>query len=61
VDTLAEAGFASEQLSQLIATGAYDLDWASVVFPEPDRSADHHAGGDGGRHRPAGGAGGTPL
>ena len=35
VDTLAEAGFASEQLSQLIATGAYDLDWASVVFPEP--------------------------
>jgi DNA-binding transcriptional MerR regulator len=35
VDTLAEAGFAPEQLSQLIATGAYDLDWASVVFPEP--------------------------
>jgi adenylate cyclase len=35
VDTLAEAGFASEQLSELIATGAYDLDWASVVFPEP--------------------------
>jgi len=35
VDTLAKAGFASEQLSQLIATGAYDLDWASVVFPEP--------------------------
>jgi DNA-binding transcriptional MerR regulator len=35
VDTLAEAGFASEQLSQLIAAGAYDLDWASVVFPEP--------------------------
>jgi hypothetical protein len=21
--------------AQLIATGAYDLDWASVVFPEP--------------------------
>src|SRR4029453_11147712 len=35
VDTLADAGFAPEQLSQLIATGAYDLDWASVVFPEP--------------------------
>jgi adenylate cyclase len=35
VDTLSEAGFAPEQLSQLIATGAYDLDWASVVFPEP--------------------------
>jgi hypothetical protein len=35
VDTLAEAGFAPEQLSQLLATGAYDLHWASVVFPEP--------------------------
>jgi DNA-binding transcriptional MerR regulator len=35
VGTLAEAGFAPEQLSQLIATGAYDLGWASVVFPEP--------------------------
>jgi DNA-binding transcriptional MerR regulator len=35
VDTLAEAGFAPEQLSELIATGAYDLDWANVVFPEP--------------------------
>jgi len=35
VDTLAEAGFASEQLSELIATGAYDLDWARVVFPQP--------------------------
>jgi DNA-binding transcriptional MerR regulator len=35
VDTLADAGFAPEQLSELIATGAYDLDWASVVFPEP--------------------------
>ena len=35
VDTLAEAGFVPEQLSELIATGAYDLDWASVVFPEP--------------------------
>jgi adenylate cyclase len=35
VDTLAEAGFAPEQLSELIATGAYDLDWASVVFPQP--------------------------
>jgi DNA-binding transcriptional MerR regulator len=35
VDTLAEAGFAPEQLSQLIATGAYNLHWASVVFPEP--------------------------
>ena len=35
VEALAEAGFAAEQLGQLIATGAYDLDWASVVFPEP--------------------------
>jgi adenylate cyclase len=35
VDTLADAGFAPEQLSELIAAGAYDLDWASVVFPEP--------------------------
>jgi len=35
VDTLAEAGFAPEQLSELIATGTYNLDWASVVFPEP--------------------------
>jgi adenylate cyclase len=35
VEALAEAGFAPEQLGQLIAAGAYDLDWASVVFPEP--------------------------
>ena len=35
VDALAEAGFAPEQLGQLIATGAYNLDWTSVVFPEP--------------------------
>ena len=35
VDALADAGFAPEQLSELIAAGAYDLDWASVVFPEP--------------------------
>jgi adenylate cyclase len=35
VDTLADAGFAPEQLSELIATGAYNLDWAGVVFPEP--------------------------
>jgi DNA-binding transcriptional MerR regulator len=35
VDTLAEAGFAPGQLSELIATGTYNLDWASVVFPEP--------------------------
>jgi DNA-binding transcriptional MerR regulator len=35
VDTLAEAGFAPEQLAELIATGAYNLDWAGVVFPEP--------------------------
>jgi DNA-binding transcriptional MerR regulator len=35
VETLAEAGFAPEQLSALLATGAYNLDWASVVFPEP--------------------------
>jgi class 3 adenylate cyclase/DNA-binding transcriptional MerR regulator len=35
VDALAEAGIAPEQLAQLIATGAYELDWTSVVFPEP--------------------------
>jgi adenylate cyclase len=35
VDALADAGFAPEQLGQLIATGAYSLDWASVVFHEP--------------------------
>jgi DNA-binding transcriptional MerR regulator len=35
VDALADAGFAPEQLGQLIATGAYNLDWASVVFPKP--------------------------
>jgi adenylate cyclase len=35
VDTLTDAGFAPEQLSELIATGTYNLDWASVVFPEP--------------------------
>ena len=35
VDALADAGFAPEQLSELLATGAYNLDWASVVFPEP--------------------------
>ena len=35
VEALAEAGFAPEQLGQLIAVGAYDLDWSSVVFPEP--------------------------
>ena len=35
VATLADAGFAPEQLSELIAAGAYDLDWANVVFPEP--------------------------
>ena len=35
VDTLADAGFAPEQLAALIAAGTYDLDWTSVVFPEP--------------------------
>jgi adenylate cyclase len=35
VDALAEAGFAPEQLGQLIAAGAYSLDWTSVVYPEP--------------------------
>jgi DNA-binding transcriptional MerR regulator len=35
VDALADAGFAPEQLGELIAAGAYNLDWASVVFPEP--------------------------
>jgi hypothetical protein len=28
VDALADAGFAPEQLAELIAAGAYDLDWA---------------------------------
>jgi hypothetical protein len=32
-DGLPEAGFAPGQLSQLIATGDYDLDWASVASP----------------------------
>jgi class 3 adenylate cyclase/DNA-binding transcriptional MerR regulator len=35
VDALTDAGFALQQLAQLIAAGAYDLDWTSVVFPEP--------------------------
>ena len=35
VDALADAGIAPEQLAQLIATGAYDLDWTSVVYPQP--------------------------
>ena len=35
VDALGDAGFAPEQLGELIATGAYNLDWAGVVFPEP--------------------------
>ena len=35
VEALAEAGFAPEQLAQLIAAGAYSLDWASVIYPEP--------------------------
>ena len=35
VDALADAGFAPEQLAELIAAGAYSLDWTSVVFPEP--------------------------
>jgi adenylate cyclase len=35
VDALADAGFAPEQLAEVIAAGAYSLDWASVVFPEP--------------------------
>jgi adenylate cyclase len=35
VDALAEAGFVPEQLAQLIAMGAYNLDWTSVIFPEP--------------------------
>jgi adenylate cyclase len=35
VDALAEAGFVPEQLSELLTAGAYNLDWASVVYPEP--------------------------
>ena len=35
VEALAEAGFSPEQLAQLVAAGAYDLDWTGVVFPEP--------------------------
>ena len=35
VDALADAGIAPEQLAQLIATGAYNLDWTSVVYPQP--------------------------
>jgi adenylate cyclase len=39
VDALADAGIAPEQLAQLIVTGAYELDWTSVVFPEPTAQA----------------------
>jgi adenylate cyclase len=35
VDAPAEAGFVPEQLSELLTAGAYNLDWASVVYPEP--------------------------
>ena len=35
VDALAEAGFVPEQLSELLTAGAYNLDWAGVVYPEP--------------------------
>ena len=35
VDALADAGIAPEQVAQLIAIGGYELDWTSVVFPEP--------------------------
>jgi adenylate cyclase len=35
VHALADAGFAPGQLAELIATGGYDLDWTSVVYPEP--------------------------
>ena len=33
VDALADAGFAPEQLSDLIAKGAYSLDWAAWCSP----------------------------
>jgi adenylate cyclase len=35
VGALAEAGFTAEQLAELLGTGAYNLDWTSVVYPEP--------------------------
>jgi hypothetical protein len=35
VGVLADARIAPEQLAQLIATGADDLDWTGAVFPEP--------------------------
>src|SRR5215211_4670285 len=35
VDALTDAGFAPEQLAELITAGAYNLDWTSVVFPQP--------------------------
>jgi class 3 adenylate cyclase/DNA-binding transcriptional MerR regulator len=35
IDALADAGIAPEQLAQLVASGAYELDWTDVVFPEP--------------------------
>jgi len=61
VEALAEAGFAPDQLGQLIAVGAYDLDWASVVFPGADRTADHHAGAGDGGNRAAGEPGPAPV
>ena len=35
VQAMEEAGFAPEQLAQLIAAGAYNLDWTGVIYPEP--------------------------
>jgi adenylate cyclase len=35
VDALADAGFTPEQLAQVMEAGTYDLDWTSVVYPEP--------------------------
>ena len=61
VEALAEAGFAPDQLGQLIAVGAYDLDWASVVFPGADRTDDHHAGAGDGGNRAAGEPGPAPV
>src|SRR5918992_6341900 len=35
IQALDRAGIARAQIGQLIAAGAYSLDWAQVLFPDP--------------------------
>jgi DNA-binding transcriptional MerR regulator len=35
IEALERAGIAPAQIGQLIAAGAYSLDWAQVLFPDP--------------------------